>query len=59
MEKLQKIIHPQFGQLSVVIIDGKEFFKAKECAVMLGYSNLNDAISRHCKGVVKHAMSLT
>lgn len=21
---------------------------------MLGYSNLNDAISRHCKGVVKH-----
>lgn len=53
MEKLQVISHPQFGQLSVIIIDGKEYFKAKECAQMLGYSNLNDAIARHCKGVVK------
>lgn len=54
MQNLQTIKHPQFGQLSVIVIDGREMFKARECAVMLGYSNINDAISRHCKGVVKH-----
>lgn len=54
MEKLQVIKHPKFGQLSVIIVNGKEMFKANECAAMLGYSNINDAISRHCKGVVKH-----
>lgn len=54
MEKLQVIKHPQFGALSVMIIDGKEMFKAKDCAIMLGYKDTINAIKQHCKGVVKH-----
>lgn len=51
---LMKMTHPKFGTLSLITIDDKEMFKAKEIALMLGYKNINDAISRHCKGVVKH-----
>lgn len=54
MEKLQVIKHPKFGQLSVIIINGKEMFKAKDCAMMLGYKDTINAIKQHCKGVVKH-----
>lgn len=56
MEKLQVIKHPQFGTLSVMIIDGKEMFKANECASMLGYAQPKDAISRHCKGAMFHRL---
>lgn len=56
MEKLQTITHPQFGQLSVIIIDGMEYFAANECAAMLGYSVPKDAISRHCKGALKRRL---
>lgn len=54
MENLQVINHPQFGQLSVVIVDGKEMFKAKDVAIMLGYEDTINAVKQHCKGVVKH-----
>ena len=54
MEKLQTITHPQFGQLSVIIIDGREMFKAKEVAAMLGYKDTVNAVKQHCRGVVKH-----
>ena len=50
MEKLQTITHPQFGQLSVIIIDGKEMFKAKEVAAMLGYKDTVNAVKQHCRG---------
>jgi len=44
-----------FGRLEVVLIDGKPYFPATECAKMLGYKNPRDAISKHCKadGVAK------
>jgi prophage antirepressor-like protein len=51
MNNLQVISHPQFGMFSYIIIDGKEMFKATECAKMLGYSNPQEAIRTHCKGV--------
>ena len=50
MEKLQVIKHPKFGQLSLIIINGKEMFKAKDCAMMLGYKDTINAIKQHCKG---------
>lgn len=43
----------EFGQLKVLIVDGKEYFPATECAKILGYSNPRDAVSKHCKGVAK------
>jgi len=59
---LQVFKNTEFGELGVLIIDGKEYFPASECARILGYSNPRDAILRHCKpeGVVKHdGVSLT
>lgn len=59
---LQVFNNTEFGELGVLVIDGKEYFPASECARILGYSNPRDAILRHCKpeGVVKHdGVSLT
>lgn len=56
ISNLQIFKNTEFGELGVLIIDGKEYFPASECARILGYSNPRDAILRHCKsaGVVKH-----
>ena len=46
--------HTEFGEIRVVDVDGKPGFVAADVAKALGYKNTRDAISRHCKGVVKH-----
>lgn len=47
--------HEQFGEIrSITDEHGEPWFVAKDIATALGYSNVNDAILRHCKGVVKH-----
>lgn len=43
-----------FGQIRTVEIDGKPYFVGTDVAKALGYNNPRDAVSRHCKGVVKH-----
>jgi prophage antirepressor-like protein len=52
--QIQMFEHEDFGELGVLVIDGNPYFPATECAKTLGYNNANDAISRHCRGVVKH-----
>lgn len=52
--KVEKYVHDEFGELEIIQIGDKFWFPASECAKMLGYSNPNDAVSRHCKGGVKH-----
>ena len=42
-----------FGSLRTVEEDGVVTFCAKDVAVSLGYSNTNDAIKKHCRGVAK------
>lgn len=54
MNELQIFENKEFGQVRMVEIDGKPYFVGKDVANALGYSNPRDAISRHCKGVVKH-----
>lgn len=54
MNDLQVFENEEFGQVRSVEIDGKPYFVGKDIANALGYSNPRDAISRHCKGVVKH-----
>lgn len=53
--ELQIFNHPEFGQIEIIMINGKEWFGATQVAKMLGYSNPHDALIRHCKvkGVVK------
>lgn len=54
MNELKVFQNSEFGELGVLIIDGKEFLPASQCAKILGYTNPRDAIKRHCKseGVV-------
>lgn len=53
MNELRIFDNPEFGQVRTVMIDGKPYVCASDVAESLGYSNPRDAISRHCKGVVK------
>jgi len=53
MNDIQIFKNDQFGNVRSIEIDGKPFFAAADVATALGYSNTRDAVSRHCKGVVK------
>ena len=52
--KIQYFQSPVFGQIRVMVIDDKPMFVAKDVAAMLGYNEPPKAISRHCKGGMKH-----
>lgn len=55
MNELKVFSSSEFGELGVMLIDGKEYFPAIQCAKILGYSNPRKAILDHCKeeGVTK------
>ena len=54
--ELQIFKNEKFGEIEILIENGKEYFPATEIAKILGYSNPHDAIIRHCKkeGLVIH-----
>lgn len=54
MNEIKIFNNPEFGDVRTMEIDDKPYFNANDVASVLGYSNTRDAISRHCKGVVKH-----
>lgn len=54
VNEIKNFNNPEFGDVRTMEIDDKPYFCASDVASMLGYSNTRDAISRHCKGVVKH-----
>ena len=53
MTELQIFENPTFGEVRTIEEGGKVLFCGKDVAKALGYSNTQDALSRHCKGVVK------
>ena len=53
MTELQIFENPAFGEVRTIEEDGKVLFCGKDVAKALGYSNTQDALSRHCRGVVK------
>jgi prophage antirepressor-like protein len=54
MNELQIFNSGEFGEIRTIEIDGKPYFVGTGVAKALGYNNPRDAVSRHCKGVVKH-----
>ena len=44
----------EFGQVRTLVIDEKPYVFANDVARALVYKRLEDAISAHCKGSVKH-----
>lgn len=53
MTNIKVFNHTEFGELSVLIIDGKEYFPATECARILKYANPHKAINDHCRYLTK------
>jgi prophage antirepressor-like protein len=49
--QVQQFYNDEFGSIGILMIDGKPYFPATECAVVLGYKNPQKAIRDHCKGV--------
>ena len=51
----QQFHSEEFGNIEVLLIDGKPYFPASETAKILGYKNPRDAIGKHCNedGVAK------
>ena len=54
MNELQIFNSGEFGEIRTIEIDGKPYFVGTDVAKALGYNNPRYAVSRHCKGVVKH-----
>ena len=53
MNNLQIFTNPDFGEVRTIEENGAVMFCGSDVAKALGYSNPRDAISRHCRGVVK------
>lgn len=49
MNEVTIFTNTKFGELCIMLIDGKEYFPATQCAKILGYSNPQKAIRDHCK----------
>lgn len=53
MNNLQIFNNTKFGEIRTIEENGTVLFCGSDVAKALGYSNTRDALSRHCKGVVK------
>jgi prophage antirepressor-like protein len=55
MDEIKTFKNSEFGELNIIIEDGKEFFPATDCAKILGYAEPQNAVRRHCtaEGCVK------
>ena len=53
MNDLQIFTNPDFGEVRTIEENGAVMFCGSDVAKALGYSNPRDAISRHCRDVVK------
>lgn len=54
MNELRIFENSEFGNVRTMEIDGKPYFVANDVAKALGYAVPKDAVTRHCKGALKH-----
>jgi prophage antirepressor-like protein len=47
--QVQQFHNKEFGSVEIMLIDGKPYFPAAECARVLGYKNPHDAVLKHCR----------
>lgn len=48
MNELKVFQSNEFGELGIMLIDGKEYFPAIQCAKILGYADPKKAVKQHC-----------
>lgn len=53
MNELKVFQNSEFGELGILLIAGKEYFPATQCAKIIGHQNPARAVRRYCKGVTK------
>ncbi len=53
MNEIKIFENKEFGKVRTTEVEGKVYFVASDTAKALGYKNVNDAILRHCRWVVK------
>jgi prophage antirepressor-like protein len=49
-KQIQEFHSKEFGALDILLIGGKPYFPATECAAILGYNQPEHAVKRHCAG---------
>ena len=52
-DEIQVFTSELFGNIRIIMDDGKPLFCGSDVAKALGYSNASDAITRHCRYIVK------
>lgn len=58
MTELVKVFESaEFGNVRVIMVEGKELFCGSDIATALGYKRPSEAISQHCKSTVKHRIA--
>lgn len=55
MNEIQIFNNAQFGNVRVIMENGKPLFCGSDVAKALGYARPSDAVSTHCKGTVKRS----
>lgn len=55
MNEIQVFNNAQFGNVRVIMENGKPIFCGSDVAKALGYARPNEAVSSHCKGTVKRS----
>ena len=58
MDSLQIFKDEKFGEIRWVKVNNKDYAVGIDIAKALGYKKPNDAISRHCRGSVKHGVGV-
>ena len=58
MEGLQIFKDEKYGEIRWVKVNTKDYAVGIDIAKALGYKKPNDAISRHCRGSVKHGVGV-
>jgi prophage antirepressor-like protein len=58
MEGLRIFKDERFGEIRWVKVNNKDYAVGIDIARALGYKKPNDAISRHCRGTVKHGVGV-
>ena len=56
--QLQVFTSNEFGDIGVLMIEGKPFFPATQCAKILGYAKPQNAITRHCPHSLKRGVGV-
>ena len=53
MHEVEIFKNSEFGEIRTVEVNGKPYFCGSDIAKSLGYSNVSDALNRHCRAIVK------